>query len=70
MSGQNIRYVQEQLGHTSIQVTVDLYGHLFEDMEFNRQQVELLEGAFNSVRKPLENEAESKKEATVETVTS
>jgi hypothetical protein len=49
---------------------MDLYGHLFEDSNFNRQQVDLLAGVFNSVRKPLENEAENKKEATANAATS
>lgn len=50
-SGQNIKYVQTQLGHASITMTMDVYGHLFNDLNFNRKQVELLE----SVRNPLEN---------------
>ena len=28
MRGENLTYIKEQLGHSSIQVTVDLYGHL------------------------------------------
>lgn len=28
MRGENLTYVKDQLGHSSIQVTVDLYGHL------------------------------------------
>ncbi len=52
--GQNIKYIQKQLGHASIDVTMDIYGHLFKDPEFNRRQVELLE----SVRKPLEESEE------------
>lgn len=51
-AGQNIKYIQSQLGHASINMTMDIYGHLFNDMDFNRQQVGLLE---NSVRIPLEN---------------
>ena len=27
-SGESLAYVKEQLGHSSIQITVDLYGHL------------------------------------------
>ncbi|SPQ01129.1 hypothetical protein NBG4_440001 [Candidatus Sulfobium mesophilum] len=33
---------------------MDIYGHLFDDQEFNRKKVELLE----SVRKPLEKTSE------------
>jgi len=45
-SGQNIKYLSTQLGHSSIKITLDIYGHLFNDANFNRQQVELLEGVF------------------------
>ena len=27
--GENIKYISEQMGHASIQITVDRYGHLF-----------------------------------------
>ena len=53
-AGQNIKYIQGQLGHASINMTMDVYGHLFNDLDFNRKQVELLE----SVRKPLEKPTE------------
>jgi integrase len=42
-SGQNVKFIQNQLGHSSIKVTLDVYGHLFDDPEFNRRQVGLLE---------------------------
>jgi integrase len=28
--GENIHYVERQMGHSSIQVTIDTYGHLLE----------------------------------------
>jgi integrase len=50
-SGQNIKYIQSQLGHSSINVTMDTYGHLFNDVNFSRQQVELLEQSFGNINK-------------------
>jgi hypothetical protein len=29
--GESIKYVGKQLGHASIQLTADLYGHLFKE---------------------------------------
>jgi integrase len=29
--GESIMYVSRQLGHASIQITADLYGHLFKE---------------------------------------
>lgn len=52
---QNIKYLSMQMGHSSIKITMDTYGHLFNDEEFNRQQVDLLQKTFHSVRNPLEN---------------
>jgi integrase len=52
---QNIKYMSMQMGHSSVKITLDTYGHLFNDAEFNRQQVDLLQTTFQSVRKPLEN---------------
>jgi integrase len=49
-SGQNIKYIQHQLGHSSIKITLDVYGHLFVDPDFNRRQVRLLESSLGSVR--------------------
>ena len=37
--------------HASINITLDIYGHLFNDANFNRQQVDLLEDSFKSVRR-------------------
>jgi integrase len=46
--GQNIKYIQSQLGHASIKMTLDIYGHLFNDADFNRKQVRLLETSLGS----------------------
>jgi len=48
-AGQNIKYIQSQLGHSSINITMDTYGHLFNDANFSRQQVELLEQSFRNI---------------------
>jgi len=54
-AGQNIKYISSQLGHASVKITLDTYGHLFDDQDFNRQQVGLLETTFDTpVRNPLE----------------
>ena len=29
--GENLKYVSRQLGHASIQLTADIYGHLFKE---------------------------------------
>lgn len=31
LQGENIKYVQVQMGHSSIRVTLDIYGHLLKD---------------------------------------
>ena len=55
---QNIKYISTQLGHASVKITLDTYGHLFDDQDFNRLQVGLLETTFNApVRNPLEEQA-------------
>ena len=48
-------YVKEQMGHSSIQVTVDLYGHLIPGG--NKQAVDRLDG-------PVENSPENEQSAT------
>ncbi|MCC6347328.1 MAG: tyrosine-type recombinase/integrase [Nitrospirales bacterium] len=53
-TGRNIEYIQCQLGHATISMAMNTHGHLFNDLDFNRKQVELLE----SVRNPLENPGE------------
>ncbi len=49
-AGLNIKYIQTQLGHASIKMTLDIYGHLFNDANFNRQQVKLLEAFIDSAK--------------------
>jgi len=51
---QNIKYMSMQMGHSSIKITMDTYGHLFNDKDYNRRQVNLLQATFQSVRNPLE----------------
>jgi integrase len=46
--GESPAYVKEQMGHSSIQVTVDIYGHLIPGA--NRSAVDRLDDA--SVRNP------------------
>ncbi|MBM4271512.1 MAG: site-specific integrase [Deltaproteobacteria bacterium] len=53
-AGQNIKYLSTQLGHSSINITMDRYGHLFNDVDFTKRQVDLLETSFQSVRNRLE----------------
>jgi len=43
--GERLVYVKEQMGHSSIQVTVDLYGHLIP--EGNKQAVDRLDTPVN-----------------------
>jgi len=61
-AGQNIKYLSSQLGHAIIKITLDTYGHLFNDQDFNRRQVDMLETTFyDSVRNPLENPLQNAK---------
>jgi integrase len=30
--GESLKYIQDQLGHASIQTTIDRYGHLFPEV--------------------------------------
>ncbi|MBA2484627.1 MAG: tyrosine-type recombinase/integrase [Nitrospira sp.] len=41
-NGENLKYIQEQLGHASITITCDTYGHLIPGG--NRQAVDRLDG--------------------------
>ncbi len=43
--GQNIKYIQNQLGHASIQTTIDRYEHLLK--EVNTEQAMKLDNALN-----------------------
>jgi integrase len=53
-AGQNIKYIRTQLGHSSVKITLDIYGHLFNDVNFNRQQVKLLEKSLGMAEEPGE----------------
>jgi integrase len=46
MRGENLKYISEQLGHSSIQVTIDLYGQLIPG--FHRGAVDALAEATNA----------------------
>jgi integrase len=46
--GESLAYVRDQLGHASIQLTVDTYGHLIPGA--NRQAVDRLDDA--TIRNP------------------
>jgi len=36
LAGQNIKYIQSLMGHASINITLDINGHLFNDSNFKR----------------------------------
>jgi integrase len=42
-SNQNIKFIQNQLKHSSIKTTMDVYGHLSHDTNFILQQVKMFE---------------------------
>lgn len=44
---QNIKYIQNQLGHSSIQVTMDIYGHLMKPVN-NEEAVKSRATLFSS----------------------
>jgi site-specific recombinase XerC len=53
--GENIKFIQSQLGHASAKTTLDRYGHLMPNLENNAAR-RLDETVFgNFVRKLLEN---------------
>ena len=45
--GESLTYVKDQLGHSSIQMTVDVYGHLIPG--FNKQAVDKLDDAVSEI---------------------
>ncbi|MEW6686314.1 MAG: site-specific integrase [Candidatus Edwardsbacteria bacterium] len=71
--GQNIKYIQNQLGHASIQTTLDRYGHLIK--EVNTEQAKKLDNILgfvehsgsssDSVRRLLEDKAKNESEGVV-----
>lgn len=52
-AGVPIKYIQSQVGHSSIQVTMDRYGHLLPDV--NTQAVSALESLFAKKQEQIEN---------------
>ncbi len=59
-NGENLKYVQEQLGHASITITCDTYGHLIPGG--NRQAVDKLDSlkiGFGTVTKTVTNASEN-----------
>jgi Phage integrase family len=64
-SGESLAYVKEQLGHSSIQITVDLYGHLVPGA--NRSAVDrLAKAAGRNLAETGEDATEKGREATIE----
>ena len=52
-NGESLAYVKEQLGHSSIQMTVDIYGHLIPGS--NREAVNRLDFTKSSTYKQVKN---------------
>ena len=71
--GQNIKYIQQQLGHASIQTTLDRYGHLLKDI--NTEQSKKLDNILGlehcsspsgkSVRRLLEDSGKSEQDTII-----
>ena len=61
MRGENLAYIKEQLGHSSIQVTVDLYGHLIPGI--HRGAVDALAEATKCNPRATERREQPEKEA-------
>ena len=60
--GENIKYIQNQMGHASIKVTLDTYGHLLKDV--NKEAASRLGDAIFE-QDGSKMVAETKKEVTV-----
>ena len=56
--GESLVYVKEQMGHASIQITVDIYGHLVPGG--NRAAVDRLDDQSESVAQPLHTVGKSR----------
>jgi hypothetical protein len=54
-AGAHPKYLQAQMGHSSIRVTIDLYGHLFPDA--NRGVLDALD-ALTTIHTPSRERAE------------
>jgi integrase len=54
VSRQNLKYIQGQLRHSSLIITLDTYGHFFTDANFHREQVRLLETSLGVTGDPGE----------------
>ena len=48
--GQSILYISRQIGHSSAKTTLDIYGHLFK--EVNTEQAEKLDAILGFVEQP------------------
>ena len=59
--GESLVYVKEQMGHASIQITVDIYGHLVPGG--NRAAVDRLDDQPASVAQPLHKPARQTRHA-------
>ena len=61
-AGHNPKYLQHQMGHGSVQITLDLYGHLYD--EANREAAKKTEAFYKAEsKKAVERIAEASKDA-------